>query len=112
MIERKPIQFGKWTPVLRDNAISYSYVNPSDGRTVNGWGWRWMHAKHRIAASAISTGVLEFKVWGGLGSRRWVRTVTCSQEEAHAFFEEAISGGSFILKREYRRALSRAEGRG
>jgi hypothetical protein len=111
VIERKTVRFGAWMPTQRDNGISYSYVNPRDGRTVRVGADRWMRAKYRIAASALASGQTEFSVRGGLGRQRWVRVVTCTEEEAHAFFQDAINAGAFTLKGEYRRARTMAERR-
>lgn len=105
--ERKPIRFSKWTPARRDSGISYTYLNPNDGRMVHSFGDRWMRAKWRIAVSALATGVEEFTVYGGLANRRWTRTVLCNEEEA----DEYLRAGGTLLKGEYRRALATRERR-
>lgn len=111
MIERKTIRFSKWKPVARDNRVSYSYINPRDGRLVRLGSDRWMRAKSRIASSAIATGADSFEVRGGIGTREWSRTVLVSQEDADAFFTEAIDRGWFMLRGMYRRAVLARERR-
>lgn len=105
-VERAPISFSDWTPVERDYSISYGYVNPATGRAVNSGGGRWMVVKLWMAQAAIATGAEEFTTSGGLGDKRWRRTVTITQAEAEAFFEHGIGKGFFTLKGTYQRARS------
>ncbi len=112
-VERKTIAFSKWTPVARDNRIGYEYVvgvGPRGARKISPGGDRWQRAKWKIARAAIALGIEEFRVYGGVGSRRWVRTVTVTQDEADEFFRHAIEDlGDFMLRGEYRRASARRE---
>jgi hypothetical protein len=102
---RAPIDFPEWQPVRRDAFVSYSYVLPSTGRTIRGQD-RWMRGPWRLAAACLHGGATEFTVRGGVGTRAWVRTVTCTEEQADAWFREQIAKGHFMLKGEYRKALA------
>lgn len=103
--ERAPVEFPKWAPVRRDERIAYTYVLPSTGRTIRAQD-RWMRGPWRLAAACLHTGATEFTVRGGLGGRAWVRTVTCTEDQADAWFREQIGKGHFMLKGEYRKALN------
>lgn len=116
MIDRAPIRFARWNPVLRDYGISYEYVIPeglmSAGRTYRAGSDKWMRAKSRIASSAIATGCDTFLVDGGLGNRRWKRVVTVTQDEAEAyFFDQIHNHRNFMLKGVLRKALTTRERR-
>lgn len=111
MTERKlcDVRFDNFQPRLADYQVGYSYVHPIAGK--NGTPRRmppstdrWIRAKANIAASAIASGAEEFTVWGGLGARRWRRTVFVSQEEADAYFVRSIQNGAFTLKGLYIRS--------
>jgi len=106
-VERDPISFTDWTPVVRDYSISYAYTNPATGRRVSSGGGRWMVVKLWMAEAAIATGAAEFDTNGGMGDKRWRRTVTISQDEADEFFKAGIAKGFFTLKGTYRRACVR-----
>lgn len=107
-IERKSVRFGRWSPVRRDVYVGYSYVvaaGPTGARRITPGTDRWHRAKYRIASSALAIGVTEFRVWGGLGSRSWVRTVIVSQADAEAYLTEAAER-SFMLRSTLAKALA------
>lgn len=102
---RKPVALPDWKPVARDLRIGYHYFIPSSGRPAR-HSDRWMRIPYQIASAALHTGATEFTVTGGVGTRAWVRTVTCTEEQADAWFREKIAlPGGFQLKGEYRKAL-------
>lgn len=103
-VERKPVRFEKWTPVKRDGSIRYSYVNPRTGRHST-YADRWQRQKAYLAQAALWTGAEEFTVYGGVGSRAWVRTVLVSQEAAEEWLREAAAR-DFTLKGLLGRALA------
>lgn len=64
-----------------------------------------MRALYRIAAAALATGATEFKLVGSSGSKKWQGVVTCTEEQADAWFKEKLAQGHFMLMGEYKRAL-------
>ncbi len=110
-----PIRFERWKPTARDRTIGYSYLVPTGHRggvrKASPGRNRWDIAKAHIAASALYSGVEEFKVWGGIGAHRWQRTVLVSQEAAEAFLLERIAAGAFTLRSTLEQALRRRDQR-
>jgi len=102
--ERSDVKFSRWTPNKTDNHIGFY----PEGTTMRHTGTnRWQQAKSRMAQHALCTGESRYTVFGGLGNRRWRRTVVVTQEDAQAFFEQAIANGYFMLKGMYAQAMKR-----
>lgn len=107
--ERSEISYARFTPKRVDQSIGfYPEANkPTRVAPTN----RWQQAKSRIAHHALATGNSRYVVFGGVGTRRWYRIVTVSQDEAQAFFEEAIANGFFMLKGLYAQGMRRKAAR-
>ncbi len=88
------LRFSAWKPSARDRSIGYSYVVGSGrgARKISPGRDSWERAKRNVAASALYSGVEEYKVWGGIGDHRWRRTILVSQEEAEAFLRADAEG--------------------